>query len=92
MEAEAESMEKGCLLAGSTCILIQPSTTWPGVDDPQWQGPSHINHEFRKCPTELPSRQSDKGKTPACVKLTKPSKDVCTRWAGDGTRSFDQLS
>lgn len=45
----------GLLIMGrSACFLLQPGTPVPKWHHPQWAGTSHINHESRKSPTDLP--------------------------------------
>lgn len=77
-----------CLLAwfrGFLGLLLNRAPTQlPGGgtthSDP---GPSHINYQSRKCPTDLPTCQSDRGTFsveffPNCVKLTKANKTTTT--------------
>lgn len=47
------------LRAWSIYFLIEPRTQ--RQHHPQWSGTSHINHQSRICPSDLPTRQSDGG-------------------------------
>ena len=40
--------------ACSSCFLVQPRATVPEVALPTMAGPSHINHQLRECPIDLP--------------------------------------
>lgn len=44
------------------CFLIETRITWPAWHHQQWTRPSHINHQPRKCPSDMPTGQ-DAGAT-----------------------------
>lgn len=45
-EAEAENMEKCGVLVAQIEFLYNLESCGQGWPDPQWRGPSHINHSF----------------------------------------------
>ena len=51
------------MLSLSICshFSIPPRTTCPGMAPPTEAGPSHLNQQWRKCPTDMPGGQSDGG-------------------------------
>lgn len=63
--AEAEAMEKCCLLTWFSWLaqpaLLMPTGhqhQWACVVHPQWPGPSQTNHSSSLCPTGLPTCHS----------------------------------
>lgn len=63
-------------------FLYNPGPCAQGWYRTQWPEPSHINHQSRQCPTDMPTDQSDGSsslvegpsslRTLVCVQLTKP--------------------